>query len=181
MLSHDPAHDDNLIITTDDAGYGDSTLGEQVVAGLERQGHRVTRIGPIRTLGFVPSNWEATYMERLRDVVERARRDPHARQVLFIDALADFRVQSTTPRHIPGSRLGIGRVCMEWLSRAGPAYGVMLVVHEHAAPPTWLVGCEPLHGLGLYQVGDSMVARVVRREACVVQRGIRLGEVEMVL
>ena len=45
VLSYDPVHDDNFIITTDDAGYGDSTLGEQVVAGLERQGHRVTRIG----------------------------------------------------------------------------------------------------------------------------------------
>lgn len=179
MLTYDPAHDDNLIITTDDAGHGDSMLGEQVVAGPERQGHRVTRIGPIRTLGYMPSNWEATYMERLRDVVERARRNPLERQVLFIDALADLRVQSTTPKHTPGSRLGIGRGCMEWISRVGPAHGVVLVVHEHAAPPYWLVGCEPPLGLGLYQEGDSMVARVVRKEASGVQRGIRLGEVDM--
>lgn len=118
-------------------------------------------------------------MERLRHVVEIARKDPHARQVLLIDALAGFRVQSTTPKHTPGSRLGIGRGCMEWISRVGPVYGAVLVVHEHAAPPYWLVGCESLLGLGLYQEGDSMVARVVRREASGVQRGIRLGEVEM--
>lgn len=173
VLTYDPETDDILIITTE----GVSTLGEQVADELERQGHRVTRIGPIHTLGGEPGCWEATYMEVLQDVVARAR-CRRGRQALFIDSRDDFRLHTPVHPSREHTRLERGRRYLQWLASSGPSHGAVLVVHEHALPPTWLVGCEPVLGLGLYQQGDLMVARQVRRVANGIQRGDRLGEVQ---
>lgn len=173
VLTYDPETDDNLIITTE----GVSTLGQQVADELERQGHLVTRIGPIHTLGGEPGCWEATYMEVLRDVVARARCGG-GRQVLFIDTSDDFRLHTPIHPSKEHTRLGRGRRYLQWLASSGPSHGAVLVVHEHSLPPTWLVGCEPLTGLGLYQQGETMIARQVRRVAGGIQRGDRLGEVQ---
>lgn len=173
VLTYDPETDDNLIITTD----GASTLGQQVADALERQGHLVTRIGPIHTLGGEPGLWEATYMEVLHDVVARARCH-RGRQALFIDSHDDFRLHTPVHPSKEHTRLGRGRRLLQWLAQSGPSHGAVLVVHEHALPQTWLVGCEPLLGLGLYQQGETMIARQVRRVANGIQRGHRLGEVQ---